>query len=424
MEFVDLKPLYRAPRKELHQWLEREKVTFDHYARNAVLAGTVAISMLAGCGGGVDGKPSPPPTAPAPLPVEPPAPVHRAQVWVTSMPGHTGYSKDDTIRLVADFEELVSVVGSPRLAVKIGDAVRHAAFSPWVEDDFPPERLSFQQRFDYLVRAEDRDENGISVGADAFDFTEGAFLNAAGVEVEVEIYSVTPTRSDQVAEPGRDLDSHSVVGTPTLRLCADERERAETHSRVVFEWDGTPFRVDMIRNFPDFVTEADIASLLAPVGLLADKIERQLGYQILEMGEVIPIPRGTPPGWDEDMLAFWRNCPLPRDRGHILGFYMDDVLESVPNAGAFAYPGCGAFTYLRPGVARRWPCSGCSLDGATVHEIFHVLGFVHADAYPLLERGDGVAMSEQLTDSDPWRGADAVTWADIDLLRCIFPQGG
>ena len=180
----------------------------------------------------------------------------------------------------------------------------------------------------------------------------------------------------------------------------------------------------MIRNFPDFVTEADIASLLAPVGLLADKIERQLGYQILEMGEVIPIPRGTPPGWDEDTLAFRRNCPLPRDRGHILGFYMDDVLESAPSAGAQAHPRCGAFTYLRPGVGRRWPCSGCSKDGATVHEIFHVLGFVHADDYDFLERGDGVAMSEQLTDSDRWRGADAVTWADIDLLRCIFPQGG
>ena len=215
-----------------------------------------------------------------------------------------------------------------------------------------------------------------------------------------------------------------VVGTPTLRLCADERERAENHSGFVFEWDGTPFRVDMIRNFPDFVTEADIASLLAPVGLLADKIERQLGYQILEMGEVIPIPRGTPPGWDEDTLAFRRNCPLPRDRGHILGFYMDDVLESAPSAGAQAHPRCGAFTYLRPGVGRRWPCSGCSKDGATVHEIFHVLGFVHADDYDFLERGDGVAMSEQLTDSDRWRGADAVTWADIDLLRCIFPQGG
>ena len=262
--------------------------------------------------------------------------------------------------------------------------------------------------------------------------TYAADSNDAGTvtaSVSGSILTLTPVAAGMATvtvtarDPGG-LSATQTIDVTVLRLCADERERAENHSGFVFEWDGTPFRVDMIRNFPDFVTEADIASLLAPVGLLADKIERQLGYQILEMGEVIPIPRGTPPGWDEDTLAFRRNCPLPRDRGHILGFYMDDVLESAPSAGAQAHPRCGAFTYLRPGVGRRWPCSGCSKDGATVHEIFHVLGFVHADDYDFLERGDGVAMSEQLTDSDRWRGADAVTWADIDLLRCIFPQGG
>ena len=117
----------------------------------------------------------PVPAEPPAQPVAPPAPpVHRAQVWVISVPGNTGgYVEGETIRLVADFEQPVSVTGSPRLAIEIGQTVRHAAFSPWVEDDFPPERLSLRQRFDYLVSAEDRDEDGISVAADAFDFAEG-----------------------------------------------------------------------------------------------------------------------------------------------------------------------------------------------------------------------------------------------------------
>ena len=346
-------------------------------------------------------------------------------MWVVSVPGHTdGYIEGDTIRLVADFEERVSVAGSPRLAIAIGGTVRHAAFSPWVEDDFPPERPSFRQRFDYLVRAEDRDENGISVGADAFDFAEGVFLNTAGVEVEVEIYSVAPTRSDQVVEPGSDLDSHLVVGTPPLRECTDERERAENHSSFVLEWEGTPFRVDQIRNFPDSVTEADLLELLLPVGLLADKIERQLGYRIVEMGELISVPHGTPPGWNEDIVEFSRKCPLPRDTGQIHGFYMNDAPRSVPNAGAQAYPRCGAWAILAYRVGNGWP--GRRYDETVLHELFHVFGFVHADDYDFLERGDGVPMSEELTSSRPVSqpGADGVLWADIDLLRCIFPEAG
>ena len=58
-----------------------------------------------------------------------------------------------------------------------------------------------------------------------------------------------------------------------------------------------------------------------------------------------------------------------------------------------------------------------------VHELFHVLGYVHSDDYDFLEREQGVAMTEQLTGFTRLP-IYAAKWADIDLLRCIFPKDG
>ena len=370
--------------------------------------------------------------APAPEP-PPEPPTVPAVVWMYPAPSvEVGYLAGDRIRLVAEFEQRVSVQGSPRLAVEIGEHVRLADFSPWVEDDFPPERPSFLQRFDYEVARDDLDADGISIRSDALDFTDGAFLTVAGAEIEVEIHTVAPERnSSSPVDPGEPMDAHRVIGTPEPRVCTDERRRALRHSRFVQEWNGTPFRVDMIRNFPDGVTDADLVGLLEAVGLLDERIERQLGYRILEMGDVIPVPDGAPPGWNTDEQRYRRTCPVTAKRRQIVGFYMDDTNHGSLGSDAQANSACRSISYLRPMMAF-WPCRGCEdaltpyghyVDAVTLHEIFHVLGFVHFDDYDFFARGQGVPMSVSLT----WAqrpDAEAVLWADIDLLRCIFPQDG
>ena len=71
------------------------------------------IAVAAGCGGGVDGKPIAPPTTPAPT--------LRAVVWMYPTPSvGVGYLAGDRIRLVAEFEQRVSVQGSPRLTSRTG----------------------------------------------------------------------------------------------------------------------------------------------------------------------------------------------------------------------------------------------------------------------------------------------------------------
>ena len=202
--------------------------------------------------------------------------------------------------------------------------------------------------------------------------------------------------------------------------CANEREVAMGKSDFVLEWDGTPLRVDIVRNFPDFITEADLVQLLVPVGEMADKIELQLGYRIMQMGDVIPVPEVMPPGWNEDPVAYRRNCWLPRDKGQMIGFYMDGVLQSNPAAGAQAHPDCGVFTYLKVGVHRPgWN----AVTNDPLHEIFHVFGFGHPEDYDYLERRQRVLMSPSAHRGTAI-GAQQVTEADIDILRCIFPERG
>lgn len=244
-----------------------------------------------------------------------------------------------------------------------------------------------------------------------------------GSAVKITVRVVVRTEEGGVAWPWSDYVVAETLPPPP-RQCTDERTLAVRQSEFVLEWDGTPLRVDMIDNFPDYVTEDAVAALLGAVGLLADKIEDQLGYRIVEMGEVVPVPEGVPPNWNKDPRDYRRNCWLPRDKGQIYGFYLDGVYGS---AGAQAHPRCGAFTYLRRGVERRldtatgeWPCTEpkCSPDKSTMHELFHVLGYRHIDDDP----NEGVSMSRALDDATGAPGAQAVTWSDIDALRCIFPE--
>ena len=217
---------------------------------------------------------------------------------------------------------------SPRLAIQIGEHVRLADFRPWIEDNWPPERSSWGQRFEYVVRPDDEDQEGISIQADAFDFSDGALLTVSGAEIEVEIYAVASdhvTRDHVQVAPGENLASHRVLGRPPPVVCTDERERASAFARAsVPRWDGTPFRVDMVRNFPDFVTDADLLELLAPIGRLADQIEEQLGYPVIEMGGLIPVPAGTAPGWNKDWHRYRNDGPLSIEPDQIVAVYLDD----------------------------------------------------------------------------------------------------
>ena len=92
---------------------------------------------------------------------------------VTSTPGASGlYGPSSVIRVTVTFSRPVEVVGAPQLAIEIGTAVRQASY---VSGSGTPTVV-----FEYVVQPADRDEDGISIPADALTATGGAALRIAG----------------------------------------------------------------------------------------------------------------------------------------------------------------------------------------------------------------------------------------------------
>ena len=220
----------------------------------------------------------------------------------------------------------------------------------------------------------------------------------------------------------------------------EERRSAERLSETVNEWDGTPFRVDFIRNFPSPVTDEDLRDQMAPIGQLAKQIEDQLGYPIVEMGEIIDVPESAAPGWNENFEYYWHNDfdskLLPRRPRQILVFYMNDYnpISWGENAGGSplsAHVCCGTVSYNKRTMGAWWrnedsDCSGrFAANGryghVVVHELFHILGFRHPDDPP----DRGISMDECGSLYVPWEVGSTIHQAskrDIEMLGRIFPS--
>ncbi len=332
-----------------------------------------------------------------------------------------GYITGEKIIVIVETEKPLSVEGSPRLEIEIGDRDRLADFRPTAEDDWLPDQPSRRWRFEYTVAGDDLDLDGISISALAL-VDQASFL-VEGLPVWVILTAIVSgdASGDHVqVEPGENLSSHRMTRPREPRICADERELAVNFSALAREWDGAAFRVDMVRNFPASVTEADAWQVLDLLGLLAEKIEGQLGYPILEKGGLIRVPARASPDWDVVRPETWATCPLLRDQGQILLYHRIGIVNaSWVEAFAFdsveAVPRCGAIAVNLVDL-RHW-----NRDAEIARALFYFLGF--QDPWAAVEREQGVRMSDPLFHA--WRpGLESVLWSDIDALRCIFPEGG
>ena len=171
----------------------------------------VALVFLWGCGGDPGSTPAAPATSPATAPPAPPPPAVPPDVRglaITTAPSNArGYVAGETIGVRVTFSEAVTVSGSPRLALGIGEAIRYAS---WESETSTGPVVAFR----YEVTVEDRDEDGITVGADALDLNGGAIRNAAGVAADV---SVGPHALAQDA-------GHRVLGMapPTITVVVED----------------------------------------------------------------------------------------------------------------------------------------------------------------------------------------------------------
>ena len=84
------------------------------------------------------------------------------------------YELGEMIELFVEFDRVVTVTGSPRVALTIGEQTRYAAFFAWSsgEDRY--------LHFSYAVQESDRDERGIGIPADALELNGGTITSVGG----------------------------------------------------------------------------------------------------------------------------------------------------------------------------------------------------------------------------------------------------
>ena len=142
------------------------------------------------------------------------------------------YELGETVEVVVEFDKVVTVTGTPQVALTIGDQVRHATYSmSWGDDRYAD--------FSYVVQEGDWDDDGVSIAADSLFLNGGTIKSADGsVDADLTHAAVPPDR-------GTKVDGISDVTPPRVRAIrfdssparGDTYELGET-VEVVVEFDG------------------------------------------------------------------------------------------------------------------------------------------------------------------------------------------
>ena len=111
------------------------------------------------------------------------------------------YELGETIEVVVEFDRAVTATGSPQVSLNIGSETRHATSSGWGDESL---------YFDYTVQEGDRDEDGISIAANALDLNGGTIRAADGM-------TDADLRHDAVAAEGGSKVNGSLVTPSAVR---------------------------------------------------------------------------------------------------------------------------------------------------------------------------------------------------------------
>ena len=127
------------------------------------------------------------------------------------------YGLGEAVKVVVEFDRAVTATGSPQVALNVGTQTRYATISGWTRRYL---------HFSYTVQKEDRDEDGISIAANALD------LNGGTITATVGTTDVDLTHRAVVAEPSSKVNG-SLVAQPRVRdiRFSTSPARGDTYAR-------------------------------------------------------------------------------------------------------------------------------------------------------------------------------------------------
>ena len=127
------------------------------------------------------------------------------------VPPPTGdtYVRGERVRVWVELDRDVIVTGSPQVALTIGSHTRQAIYSGYSTIAVPSGGTIVDEdvlSFDYLVRASDRDEDGISIAANALALNGGTIKHAADRAIDADL-----GHDAVAADPGRKVSGSRVT---------------------------------------------------------------------------------------------------------------------------------------------------------------------------------------------------------------------
>ena len=198
--------------------------------------------------------------------------------------------------------------------------------------------------------------------------------------------------------------------------CAEHLEAIEGyHQLLLGEWWHTPFTVNYYDHFPVDVVGPDyLPGQFDIVRGLADQIESQLGYPVIELGGLVPPPEG----WTDEVGAS-SACLDAREPGEIAAYHLMELPEGDRGGGALgAAPGCATIQYWVGDGVLEDPYLAGFASTAVIRGLFDVLGFVAPDS-----ETPGALLSLSLL--KPWEAGlteYTATEEDIAALGCLYPE--
>ena len=124
--------------------------------------------------------------------------------FMSALAGDGTYELGETVEVVVQLNKVVTVTGSPKVALTIGDETRYAAYSmSWHEDR--------SVHFSYTVQEGDRDEDGISIPAN------GLILNGGSITADDGTTDADLTHAPVGPDRGKKVDGTSDVTPPRVQ---------------------------------------------------------------------------------------------------------------------------------------------------------------------------------------------------------------